>query len=203
LIIKAFALGFSTGVFCMGYCAPVLMGLLFSRPTDRWSGSLKSLGLFLAGRLSAYLVFGMASYLMGEIFRSSSFFSDLLFPGGEVLLGILMILYCIYNHFPHLSFCSQTLKWSDSQWILFAAGFFTGINLCPPFILAVGTAMNSGTLLNSLLFFFTFFVATSIWLLPFVFSGMVSRSENLRSAARTVCGLTGLWLMFSGLNKLL
>lgn len=187
----------------MGYCAPVLMGLLFSRQAEKWNSSLKSLGLFLAGRLSAYLVFGIASYFMGEIFRGSSFFSDMLFPAGEVLLGVLMILYCVYNQFPHLSVCRQTLKWSDSQWILFAAGIFTGINLCPPFILAVGTAMNSGSLLSSVLFFFTFFIATSIWLLPFIFSGLVSRSENLRAAARIVCGLTGLWLMFGGLKKFL
>lgn len=196
-------LGLSTGVFCMGYCAPVLMGLLFSRDEKRWTGVLKSLGFFLTGRLSAYLIFGMVSYLIGEIFRGSSVFSDLLFPVGETLLGMLMILYCIYKHFPHLSVCGLTLKWSDSRWALFAAGIFTGINLCPPFIMAVGTAMNSGSLMNSLMFFFIFFTATSIWLLPFLFSGFVTRSEHLSAGARIVCGFTGLWLISEGLKKLL
>lgn len=202
MILKAFILGLSTGGFCMGYCAPVLIGLLFSRQEQQWIGNLKSLGLFLAGRLIAYLLFGVISFLLGEMFKGNLIFLSL-FPIGETLLGGLMLMYAIRMNFPHWQFCHHALKWSESRWTLFAAGIFTGMNLCPPFILAVGTAMRSGSLFNSLVFFFFFFIATSLYLLPFAFTNLASRSENIRSAARIVCGLTGAWLILSGLKKFL
>lgn len=201
MIVEAFALGLSAGVFCMGYCAPVLMGFLFSREDQQGIGTVMALGLFLSGRLIAYLFFGMISYLTGEIFRGNLFFIRL-FPFGEVLLGLLMLVYAIYKIFPHRSFCGRILKWSESRWTLFAAGGFTGMNLCPPFILAAGEAMNSGSLLNSVAFFFIFFISTSIYLIPFAFSGLVGRSERVRSASRIVCGLTGLWFFAGGLEKI-
>lgn len=185
----------------MGFCAPVLMGLLLSRQEQAWKDNAISLALFLSGRLLAYLCFGIISFFIGEIFKGHQFFT-LLFPIGEILLGLLMTAYCINMNFPHWSMCKGVLQWSNSRWTLFLAGIFTGMNLCPPFILAVGTAMESGSLLNSMIFFFIFFIATSLYLLPFIFSGIASKSGNIRSAARIVCGLTGLWLLFSGLKRI-
>lgn len=201
MITKAFALGLSTGAFCMGFCAPVLMGLLFSRQDRQWTDNLKSIGLFLAGRLLAYLSFGIITFLIGEIFGGHQIFVNLL-PIGETLIGLLMLIYSINMNFPHWSFCQKTLKWSEGEGTLFIAGIFTGMNLCPPFILAIGTAVQAGSLANSLLFFFIFFLTTSLYLLPFLFSGFISRSENIRSAARIVCGLTGGWYLLGGLGKI-
>lgn len=202
MIIKAFALGLSTGAFCTGFCAPVLMGLLLSRKEENWKGSAFSLALFLSGRLIAYLFFGVITFVIGEIFRGREIFIRLL-PIGEVLLGLLMLIYCIYTNFPHISMCRGVFKLSESRGTLFLAGIFTGMNLCPPFILAVGTAMESESLIDSILFFFFFFIATSLYLLPFIFSGLASRHDNIRTAARIICGLTGLWLIISGLRKIL
>ncbi|MCP4351220.1 MAG: sulfite exporter TauE/SafE family protein [Desulfobacterales bacterium] len=199
MIAEAFALGLSTGAFCMGFCAPVLMGLLFSRQ-NRWTDNLKSIGLFLAGRLFAYLLFGVITFMMGKILNSHQVFANLL-PIGEILLGLLMLIYSVNMNFPHWSVCQKTLKCSEGKGAVFAAGIFTGMNLCPPFILAVSTAIRTGSLANSLVFFFIFFLATSLYLLPFVFSGLVSCSENIRSAARIVCGLAGGFYLVGGLWK--
>jgi len=186
----------------MGYCAPVLMGLLLSRAEKGWKGNAVSLALFLTGRVLAYILFGIISFYIGEIFRGRMFFSTLLFPVGEILLGLLMLLYSIYMHFPHLHFCGITLKWPQSRWTLFAAGFFTGMNLCPPFLMAAGMAADSASVWNSILFFIVFFMATTLYLLPFVFSGIAARFAAVRSGARIVCGLTGLWFIWSGAEKL-
>ncbi len=201
MILKALALGLSTGAFCMGFCAPVLMGLLLSRAEEGWKGNALSLGLFLTGRLLAYLLFGVISFYAGAIFRGHRFFMVLL-PAGEILLGLLMLICAVHMHFPHLSLCKTAFRWSDSRWTLFAAGVFTGMNLCPPFIMAVGMAAESASLAQSVLFFLLFFAATGIYLLPFLFSGIAARSDHIRSAARIVCGLTGIWLMGSGIHKL-
>ncbi|MGE0087628.1 MAG: sulfite exporter TauE/SafE family protein [Desulfococcaceae bacterium] len=202
MILKALMLGLSAGAFCMGTCAPVLMGLLLSRAEKGWRGNAVSLGLFLLGRFLAYILFAVISFGIGEIFRGSMIFSTLLLPSGEILLGLLMLIYSIHTHFPHLSFCGTALKWPQSRWTLFAAGVFTGMNLCPPFLMAVGMAADSVSVWDSILFFTVFFMTTTLYLLPFVFSGIAARFAPVRSAARIVCGLTGFWLIRIGMEKL-
>ncbi|MEZ4525072.1 MAG: hypothetical protein R2941_04025 [Desulfobacterales bacterium] len=41
-----------------------------------------------------------------------------------------------------------------------------------------------------------------VQILPFAFSGMAARFAPVRSGARIVCGLTGLWLILSGMKKI-
>ncbi len=202
MILNALMLGLSTGAFCMGTCAPVLMGLLLSRAEKGWRQNTASLALFFLGRFLAYILFAVISFGIGEIFRGGRLFSTVLLPAGEILLGLLMLIYSIHTHFPHLTLCGITLRWQESRWPLFAAGFFTGMNLCPPFLMAVGMAAESASVWDSILFFAVFFMATSLYLLPFVFSGMAARFILIRSAARIVCGLTGFWLIFSGVKKM-
>lgn len=201
MILKALMLGLSTGAFCMGTCAPVLMGLLLARAEKGWKGNAVSLSLFLTGRLLAYILFGIISFYIGEIFRGRAFFTALL-PAGEILLGLLMLIYSIHTHFPHLRFCGTSLKWPESRWTLFAAGIFAGMNLCPPFLMAVGMAADSVSVWDSILFFIVFFMATTLYLLPFVFSGIAARFILIRSAARVVCGLTGLWFICGSVKKI-
>lgn len=186
----------------MGFCAPVLMGLLLSRRPGHWTDSLISLGFFLAGRLIAYLIFGVVSYLVGETLVGQKLFIEL-FPLCEILLGMLMAVYALWLSFPHWSFCHGALNGPKSHWALFAAGAFTGANLCPPFILALGAAMQTGSIAKSVLFFFVFFVATSVYLIPFAFSGLASRQQHIRSASRILCGLTGIWFVAAGVWKLI
>ena len=201
MIIQALILGLSTGVFCMGYCGPVLLGLLFSRQEQRWTGNVGALGLFLAGRLIAYLLFGVITYCVGELLKDSAFILTL-FPVAEMVLGALMVLYALNLRFPHWALCHHTFAWSQGRVTLFAAGIFTGLNVCPPFLLAVETSLRSGSLFRSVAFFGIFFMATSLYLLPFLFSIFTTRSKNIRAAAQIVCGLTGFWYTTSGLLKL-
>ena len=67
MILKALALGLSSGIFCLGYCYPILGPIMFSSEERRgWSRAAQSLGLFLAGRLIAYLIFGLLAGLLGQ-----------------------------------------------------------------------------------------------------------------------------------------
>ena len=64
VIVRALSLGFSTGVFCLGFCYPILGPLLLSR-RESTGGYARSLTLFLAGRLAAYLLFGLITGMVG------------------------------------------------------------------------------------------------------------------------------------------
>lgn len=202
MILKAVMLGLSTGAFCFGVCAPVFTGLLFSHPYLSFKTSLKSLCIFLFGRLSAYLLFGILSYWFGKFIQGHRCFLFIL-PMGEALLGMLMIIFALTQIFPHLSLC----RTGTSKGILrfnalafFSAGFLTGINICPPFLLAFAMAVQSSSIFKSLLFFFSFFLVTSLYFIPFLFSSLVIRTQTIRLAARIVCGLTGVYFLYTGFH---
>jgi hypothetical protein len=158
--------------------------------------------LFLSGRLIAYLLFGAASHLAGHMLGHRTVFMNGVLPLGELLLGGLMLGHALGLALPHASLCRTTLALFNRNRLLFTAGFCTGINICPPFLLALTQAMRSPSLLGSLLFFLIFFLTTTIYLVPFVFSGMAARNRELRSAARIACGLGGAWFVYRGLALL-
>lgn len=80
-------------------------------------------------------------------------------------------------------------------------GFLAGINLCPPFLLAVTTVFDAGGALKGMLFFPVFFVATGIYLLPLLFSGLASRFAVVRFAGRVAAVLAGAYFVFLGLRR--
>ena len=57
-----------------------------------------------------------------------------------------------------------------------ALGFLTGINLCPPFLVAGVRAAQLEHLWAALLFFVCFFAGTAVWFLPFLSMGLVQRT---------------------------
>jgi hypothetical protein len=125
-----------------------------------------------------------------------------LLPMGDVLLGGVMLVHATLHRLPHVISCRTAHRWFGKHNLLFAAGFFTGINLCPPFLLAVAQAMRGGSLLQSVGFFVVFFLTTSLYLLPFVLSGLAARIATMRAAARTACGIGGLWFILRGIGLL-
>jgi len=54
MIWQGFLLGLSTGVFCLGYCAPVLVPYVLAEARPQLGVNLGLVGQFLLGRLAAY-----------------------------------------------------------------------------------------------------------------------------------------------------
>ena len=200
MMARALALGLSTGFFCLGSCVPVLMPLFASSEKFGLKSHMKGLGIFLAGRLLGYSLFGAASYAVGQSLEGQDTVLTALLPLGDVLLGGLMLAHATVCRLPHLAPCRASERWYAKHNLLFAAGFFTGINLCPPFLLAVTQAMRGGSLVQSILFFVVFFLTTSLYLLPFVLSGLAARFTEIRAAARIACGIGGGWFILRGIK---
>lgn len=198
MIASALTLGLSTGFFCLGTCAPVLMALFASSEESGLKHQLRGLTIFLTGRLIAYCLFGAASYAAGRALGDQGMGMTAFLPLGDVLLGGVMLIHASGYRLPHLVSCQTTSRWFRKHNLLFAAGFFTGVNLCPPFILALTQAMRSDSLLQSVAFFAVFFLTTSIYLLPFVLSGLAAKFAEMRAAARLACGMGGVWFMIHG-----
>ena len=78
-------------------------------------------------------------------------------------------------------------------------GFLTGVNVCPPFLLAFSDAAQFPRLGQSLLFFTAFFIGTSAYLAPLPLVGMVGRRESVRTIGRLAAGIVGLFYLYSGI----
>jgi sulfite exporter TauE/SafE len=196
LVGRALLLGFSTGVFCAGFCVPLVGPLLLSDENRSVRRSASRVLLFLAGRLVAYLLFGLVFGALGGALSRVWGIKTVLLPLVYAILGAMMIVYAVVQSFPHVGFCRAVSPRIRSDWYLALVGFLAGINLCPPFLLAVTTVMDIGGALRGALFFLVFFLATSIYLLPLFFAGLVSRFSSVRFAGRVAAVLAGLYFLY-------
>jgi sulfite exporter TauE/SafE len=196
LVGKALLLGLSTGLFCAGFCVPLVGPLMLSDDSRGVRRSAFRVLLFLAGRLVAYLLFGLVFGALGGILSRMRGIKAILLPLPYAILGLLMIVYAVVQSFPHIGFCRAVSPRIRSGWYLALVGFLAGINLCPPFLLAVTTVMDIGGPLRGALFFLVFFLATSVYLLPLFFAGLVSRFASVRFAGRVTAVLAGLYFLY-------
>ena len=79
-----------------------------------------------------------------------------------------------------------------------AAGFATGLSFCPPFLLAFTGAAGETSLLAAMLFFFSFFLGTSLLFILAPFVGLFSRFSVLQVVGKMAAGLMGLYYLYSG-----
>lgn len=203
MIIKGLILGFSTGLFCIGFCYPILGPLMLSRNNAGFKDSTISLSLFMLGRLFAYLLFGIIFGLIGQSASSIKIFHSTLVPIAYLVLGILMVIYGLITSLPQWDLCRVLGKHFQHPRTNLVFGFLTGINICPPFLLAITTAADLAGPWRGLVFFFFFFLATTVYLLPFLFSSLVNRFRDLRVAAKIVAMLAGLWFIYHSIDLII
>jgi sulfite exporter TauE/SafE len=196
LIGRALLLGLSTGLFCAGFCVPLVGPLLLADENRSIKRSASRVGLFLAGRLVAYLLFGLVFGGLGGALSRIWGIKTILLPLVYAILGVMMILYAVVQSFPHLGLCRAVSPRIQSWWYLVLVGFLAGINLCPPFLLAVTTVVDIGGAWRGALFFLVFFLATSVYLLPLFFAGLVNRFAAVRFAGRIAAVLAGGYFIY-------
>lgn len=202
LIGKALLLGLSTGLFCAGFCLPIAGPILLGRERRGFRDSAGAVGLFLVGRLAGYLLFGLVFGLLGSALARVGQFRTLVLPIVYLLLGLMLILYGFVLSFPRIGLCRVLGPKLRSRWYLLVAGFLAGINLCPPFLLAITAAVDAGTPWKGLVFFAAFFVATSVYLAPLLLAGVAARFQSVRFAGRVASALAGLWFIYLGISAL-
>jgi hypothetical protein len=81
-------------------------------------------------------------------------------------------------------------------------GFATGLNFCPPFLLAVTGAIEKGSLPGSMYFFITFFLGTSLFFIPIPFVGVLRRFSVLPIIGKMATGIIGIYYFYSGVIML-
>jgi len=202
LLVQGFLLGLANGASCLATCAPVLLPYLVGegRPVGRNAVTVLH---FLAGRLAGYLIFAVFAWEAGQWIRSSQR-GGLIFGAIYAALAIVLV---VYGFSPPANTCAAggmrgrlatiTSRWPSAMPAFM--GLLTGLSLCPPFLAAVAGATSQATLLASLSFFLAFFVATSLYVVPFPLAGLLGRSQAIRITGRLAAGVMGVYFFYRGL----
>jgi len=198
--LHGFLLGISSGGLCLATCAPVLLPCLLGEGKTV-AGNALSVASFLLGRLAGYLLFGVAAW--GGGLALVRWEGPRTLATGAVY-GVLALLLVAYGLGWRKSACStkdvpQSPRRPDSTLLFLSVlGAATGLNLCPPFLLALTSASQQGTLGSSLAFFFAFFLGTSLFFVPAPLIGALHRHATLRIVGRMAAGLMGLYYLYMG-----
>jgi hypothetical protein len=158
------------------------------------------LSVFLAARLLGYMLFAVVAWELGRL----------------LLMGVVYVLLAgvlLWYAYSARRSCAQPC--ADSKLVQItenrnhgvtgaaALGLLTGLNLCPPFVVAGIRAAQMGSMAAALLFFAVFFLGTSIWFVPFVGLGCIVRNQAVITVARMAMVLIALYYLSMGIAMLL
>jgi len=206
---EALALGLATGPICLASCGPVVVPWMLILPNG-WRVRSRQLTVFLTARLMGYLLFACVAWWAGSAIPHAWNGRAWAFGCVQLLLAIALLTYAI--GWPKTRSCATD---PGNRLVQIGAaplhgrtgaaalGFLTGINLCPPFLVAGVRAAQLGSLLAALLFFVLFFAGTAIWFAPFLALGLVQRNPAIATVARIAAALLACYYGFLGASALI
>jgi hypothetical protein len=202
-------LGFSSGLVCLAACGPVLLPWLVAEGGGvRRTGAL--LGQFLAGRLAGYLAFALAAWALGLALPPSASANVAFFGATHLALAGVLAFYAFSTLRARPEACPGGLSPARSRALAgrfralgpAALGLISGLNLCPPFLVAGVRAAQRHSLPGALEFFLLFFAGTLVWFLPFAGVGVVRRFTGIRTVARFTTALVAAYYGYLGIVTL-
>ncbi len=215
VLYDALALGLASGPACLAACGPVLVPSLLAGPSG-FLPNLRAIAVFLSTRLVGYLLFAVVAWQAGAL-------TSMLVKPHPQLVGIVyLVMAVVLAWYPYAAKRKCAGACSTPKLVTIAGmetkepagaksgvagvamlGFLTGLNFCPPFVVAGIRAAQLGSLTGALVFFGIFFAGTSIWFVPFAGLGCVIRNEALITVARMTMALVafyyaalGFYMMF-------
>jgi hypothetical protein len=202
VLMEGFLLGIANGGVCLAYCAPVLVPYLLGEGNTLRSGAI-SVGGFLGGRLVGYLAFAVLAWLTHFAVVDHLPSQKMIIGVATIGLALLLIAYGFagWPRSCRIATAGKTLERLDLRkpaLVPVMLGLITGVNVCPPFLMAFGSAAQLPGLGPCLLFFAAFFAGTSVYLVPLPLVGMAAKREVVKSVGRLAAGVVGLFYLYSG-----
>lgn len=197
--MEGFFLGLSCGTGCLVFCAPVFMTYVLVEGLDIKT-NYAYLAEFILGRLIGYIIFAIITWLVSLILIGQFKENNLLFGIAYIILAGVMVVYVFRKKHPVCVAESTLAKTKAEKLPVFPLilGLLTGLNLCPPFILAIVRAIKIGDLSRNILFFVRFFLGTSIYLLPIPLVGLIKTRKYLLIIGRITAILVAVYYIYVG-----
>jgi sulfite exporter TauE/SafE len=210
-MIASFILGFLGSFHCIGMCGPIALTL----PVQHLHGARKmaGIGLYNAGRISAYALLGLIFGWLGRQLYLGGLQQWLSIITGSLLLIVVVFKYAGIRlakggHLPD-AFTSKiksqlgTLLRQQRFRTLYAIGFLNGLLPCGLVYLGIAGAVATGDVVKGMLFMAAFGAGT----LPAMagvtwFSHLVTLSvrNRMRRLIPVVISIMGVLLILRGLN---
>jgi len=189
-LIEGFLLGIAMGTTCIASCGPIYAPYLMQYGRSL-QGSFIAVLELSAGRFISYAVVGAVAGLLGS--QAEFLGKGLLTATAYGLFSVFLLITAFRTHrSDHLC---RTGRWAaviDRPLIL---GILTGINICPPFLLALTKAVSGSGPIAGIVLFGAFFVGTSIFLIPLSVFGVLGDQRLFRSVARCGAIVVSLWFL--------
>lgn len=176
-MLNGLLLGLANGGACLATCSGILVPLFLGEGKPVKDNTWTMSG-FMAGRLIGYLLFGLLAWMLNWLILRDPVYRA--FIAGAAYLGLagLMLAFGLGKLRVACALPPRALRPYLKKlpglrpFIPVLFGLLTGLNLCPPFLLAFTNAALNGTLLGSLSFFLAFYIGTSIYLIPIPLIGL-------------------------------
>lgn len=198
LLAEGFGLGLSTGLYCLGACAPLFIPFLVSEGGG-WRTGLGAVALFMLGRLVAYLLFAVGVSLLSLRFSP---IPEPLLGWGLLLSGLMMLLYGLVQNAPTLPLCMGASRLMRAARLPFWLGFLVGINACPPFVAGLARLVALKDAWAGMAYFTAFFAGTTLYMSPLIAFPALGGHRRLRAVASLASVLSGLWFAALGFARL-
>ncbi len=195
-ICEAFVLGVTMGGYCAINCAPFVVPYLLANSGNKFLGKIYIFGQFIFGRLVAYMLFAVV-----VSFLSISSGTLLSLRVNNILLtfaSLFMIIFSLIN--TKIKFCQFKKLSAISKGFPVITGFILGLNLCPPFLVALVNILKMKSILGSCIYFSFLFLGTTIYLLPVVFVSAVLNADFFRRLGTYLGILVGIWFLIQGVT---
>jgi len=193
VLIQPFLLGLSVGVFCFTYCVPFVAPFLIAEKR-KLKNSFSFVLKFILGRFGGYVLFGAFFGYLGE--RINNYTINLILIIALIFLSLILIIYAFGLIKPKFSFCGKKIIKNKSPLIM---GFLMGINICPPFLMSVSYVFTLHSTIKGIIYFIVFFLGTSLYLLPLVFLGLLSKIKEFRIIGRIAALVVGIVFLVYGI----
>ncbi len=195
ILSEGFGLGIATGLTCLTTCSPIYIPFLLSEKRSIWNSFLKVMEIS-AGRFIAYTAFGAVAGFAGSAISSIN--RDIFTAIAYIMISTYLLVTAYRTH-KRSKMCVIP-KFSKFTQNAFLLGFITGINFCPSFLLAISEAIGLGGAFGGALLFIGFFGGTTIYLIPLIFVGGISKIKKMQVVAKYLSVMIGLYFLFVGVQ---
>jgi sulfite exporter TauE/SafE len=191
-LAEGFILGLSTGISCLATCGPVYTPYLMQFDRNLVKNLLVICELS-AGRFLAYLVVGAVAGLFGKHIDFDGKGQIMTF--GYILFSVFLLITVFRTHHrDHHCYIDKAKKSAilDRPVVL---GILTGVNICPPFLLALTKAFEGSGPVAGMVLFSSFFAGTTLFLLPLSAFGILGCKPVFRAIARWGAVSVSVWFL--------
>lgn len=196
-LTQGFLLGLAMGTTCVATCGPIYGPFLLQRQRSV-GGSFRALMGIFAGRFVTYAAFGMVAGLIGA---KATILHRPMFRFSAYLIAAALLIVSTVININFEKRCAVS-RWSRFIYNPFILGAVTGLNFCPSFLVALTKAIMLAGALAGMLFFISFFVGTSIYMLPLSLFGVMANKKLFRIIGRVASIAVAIWLILSAVSVL-